>query len=629
MYSVCCKRQILVQDRVYFMGKIKTIYELTPLQEGMLYQNIQETEGDYFIQMRLKLNNKNEKIIKSAIQLLVKKHDVLRSAFIYNKVKKPVQVIIEDREAEFVVKRINDKCDIESIEKENIMRGFKLDSDRLFRVHYIQNPSGNDKLVISYPHIIMDGWSNSIIINDLNYFYNELLSGKDYNSLEQQIMSEKNNRGTFSDYLQLLKEQDFVKAKKYWSDLLEGVDSITEIAPIYVNVESDELVKKAMCELTKELEIKIGEKCARKGISKSVFFESAIAVLLSKIIRCEDVVFGKILSGRNYELRNINDIVGMFINTIPERIKINSETMVDSLLNEVNQQFFDSLENSYVGLSEIQKNHVLGSNLIKILYTYENYPESENEEDFFFEIEDFREQTDYSIGFIVAEDKCGIVVSVLFNPKMYTDEEINNILSRLNFVLSAMVENDVRVSDIEVVDQHEIEKIKGFGNSEENYSPKVIGDLLKEVVKQNSDKIAVIDKNTSLTFSEFNNKINSLAQHLCEYGVRKGEKIVVYSTRSIETLCSFFAITKLGACYVPVDNSIPVERLKVIINDCGAHLLLKMTDKVVIEKNRDVKEINILDSQLYCSTQIDVEKNNECHVDVRDDAYCIYTSGTS
>ncbi|MGO1370160.1 condensation domain-containing protein, partial [Senegalia sp. (in: firmicutes)] len=450
---------------------IQSIYALSPLQEGILFEKLKNCEdSSYFIQNSFKLKGKiNENYIRKSISLLSLKYDALRTAIVITKsTGKPWQVVLKNRKIEMQKENIqdvtiNERSNIlKTIKEEDIKRDFNLENDSLLRITFIEIAEDEHVILWSSHHILLDGWCNSILIGDFFRFYELMNQGIDYEKLEDKALIEKKEVGSYGNFIKWLQEQDHRKALNYWKNLLYGYNTVAGIIPI----ESEPMNSEGNCvihSMTLDRSKKVRDFAKKNNMTLNRIVETAWSILLQKYNVCEDVVFGKIVSGRNARVKNIENAIGLFINTVPVRVKSTKDNKVIDLLKDMDRQAFESQEYDYYALSEIQKQSSMEGQLFDTLFVFENYYVSDSGMDLSmnFEIveESGREETNYDIC-IGVDVKDTLTFDILYNTSKYSAHEIKFILEKLDYLLLEMVNNpEKNIGSLNMIDEIEKEKV--------------------------------------------------------------------------------------------------------------------------------------------------------------------------
>ncbi|MGG4403620.1 condensation domain-containing protein, partial [Paenibacillus amylolyticus] len=433
----------VIQEAVGGSSQVERIYGLTSLQKGMLYHSIAEPESTAYRNQNVFVGQgyADEHLVKEALKLLALRHEVLRTAIIHKEISMPHQVVIREREVEYARTDLTgaeasvQAERVEVIAHGQIQRGFDLAQDPLLRVHHVVLSQDRYQLIWNFHHMIMDGWCLSMVYGDFNRLYQALQQGALPAELTQQIMKDKQDHASYEDYIAWLEQQDQDQGLSYWSDVLAGYEEVAEIKPVYPPEASEQQVERLAITLTPEDRLRIKELTSAHQMTVSNVVETAWGVVLQAYSGQKDVVFGKVTSGRQSDVRGIEDIVGLFINTIPVRVASQEGMHVIELLKEMQQQGSESEQYAYCSLSEIQSQTKQKQHLIQVLYAFENYYVDEKKlTNFTYKITSSRDQPSYNLTLCAYESGEKIVCEMLYNPNVYASEDIVHMLARLEHV---------------------------------------------------------------------------------------------------------------------------------------------------------------------------------------------------
>ncbi|MEE1282416.1 MAG: amino acid adenylation domain-containing protein, partial [Acutalibacteraceae bacterium] len=618
---------------------IEKMYGLTPLQEGMLFHNLEDSEAtSYVLQDVFKVNiAMNSENVKKALQLLSKRYEVLRTTFIYENITNPKQAVYVERTPEFEEIEANENK-IAEIINSDLVRGFELDKDTMLRVKMIHIADNKNVIVWTMHHIITDGWCTNLLFGKFMEYYTKLENTSIFD-IEKEILQEKAEQGEYSEYIDWLERKNPDKAREYWSNLLSGYENDTEIKPMEKPETSDNQMNRISLKVTQGVTNKLLSFASENESTISTVLETACGIMLQKYIGGKDVVFGKVTSGRNADIKDIENIVGLFINTIPVRVNAEEDITVTQLLRNQQKQGVESTEYDYCSLAEIQSMTLQGSELIKVLYVFENYSsglnnkeESDNDSSDDIIAEGGREQTNYSIS--ISGHMAGdcLEIDVMYNPNEFCEKEIRLLMNRLNVICEQIAENpEQKVSNIGMITEPEKALIlDDFNATEKSYpSEKTVVEMFEEQVEKTPENTAVIFEGKSITYKELNERANVIAHKLRAVGVKPDDLVAIIAERSIEMIIGIYGIIKAGGAYVPIDPTYPKERVEYITKDCSTKAVLVYSsenDIDVSELQESVTVINLADESSYT----DGNAENPERVNTPNDLiYCIYTSGTT
>lgn len=613
-----------VQDTIRSQGgEIERIYPLTPMQEGMLYEKLMDEKSTrYVVQQTLRLSNVDVEKMYNAFQQLARKHDVLRTKICYRGVRKPRQVLLKERTLEFHYIEVSNELDYLHIKSQDVKRGFDLEEDTLIRMNIIKIKDHGYRLIMTNYHIILDGWCLPILREDLFY---------DYKAADKKNVSDSNkdfsNISHFSDYVNYLDEKEKEAGYQYWKKLLEGYETRADILPIgcdqVIEEESQSLEFCLSTELTKQAEAL----CTQYGSTLNTFVEACWSLLLQKYNSLNDVVFGKVVSGRNANITGIEQIVGLFINTIPVRVVTTDEQSFVDLLNLLQGQAIEANDYDDCSLAEIQNHSMLGRNLIGTLFFYEGYQTQDMSIDCELEVEfeDYREQISYDLG-LTAFRSDALHFRIIYNTKVYGREEITIIGDHLKRMMECVIAApQTKLQEITIITEAEEKKeLIEFNETEAEYPrEKTIIQLFEEQVAKTPDKIALVYKEEELTYADLNARANNLALKLRrDYKIQSDDFVAIIAERSLEMVVGLYAILKSGAAYVPIDPSYPKERIEFILQDCKPKAVLIGHGNIPISGDNVVDLCEVCDDEQYIE--------NLEHVNTPQSlVYLVYTSGTT
>ncbi|MEE1057308.1 MAG: amino acid adenylation domain-containing protein, partial [Acutalibacteraceae bacterium] len=622
-----------IEQRIH--ENISGVFSLTPLQEGMLFHKLLDSESNnYFEQNTVCFQGKfNIRAAIQAMNLVTYRHDALRANFVYENVNEPRQVIFKCRNPEVQIFNISKELDkmqaYRRICDEDKKRGFDLSKDPLIRTSWIKYDKDEVWLILSFHHIIMDGWCLSIIMGDFMKYFQALDRGKTLSELEREIETERDVCTSYADYLCYIEEQDKEIALQYWEKLLSDCENISDISPLMpVLGDNSSSSNECFMKFTSEENKKIIQFCRSCGITINTLIEAAIGILIQKLNRVNTVTYGKIVSGRDVNLKDISEIVGLFINCIPIKVQTLENQTVTQLVQSLLKQATESKKYEHCSLADIQSRTSLGQNLIKVILAFENYYVHENtaSEDSELEIKviSMPEKLNYDISFLAYIGENVASLKANFDTSKFSFSEVTRLLCMLHELVNDMVNHpDKKVSDLDTVTEEEKTLIlKKFNSTEVKYPrEKTVIELFEEQVEKNPEKIAVVFENQSLTYAELNAKANQLAYKLRDLGVKPDDFVAIFAERNINTIIGVCGILKSGAAYVPLDSSYPESRIKMILKDCQPKAIL--VDKFDI--NVDVPVIKLSDVEISKYSE-----DNPSKVNIYNNlAYCIYTSGTT
>ncbi|MBL7727243.1 MAG: amino acid adenylation domain-containing protein, partial [Dinghuibacter sp.] len=565
-------------------NKVEDVYRLSPLQEGLYYHWISGTDkATYCAQhsYRLHMPEVSLQNIEKSYELLVARHSVLRTGFMVVN-GELLQVVYRETEPVFVVEDVaatvppeTRELYVQDYKAKDKARGFDAGQHSLMRLSVLYLGDGNYEFIWCNHHILMDGWCGSILVNE---FYQLLVA---VNTGRPALLPEV---VPYSSYIKWLNGVNRASGIAYWQQYLtdyaeKAVLPFKQIAePGKGYMACEELV-----EIMGEHLEALKNICARYNITESVFVQSAWGYLLSKYNNTCDVVFGTVVSGRPAEIAGVENMVGLFINTIPARVNYNGDMRVAELFRAQQEASVASLPHHYISLSDIQSKSQLGKELFSHIYVFENYAVNELDEQAEQAIAATGSkgkialvsgqstiETHYDFDILAAPLANGMHIALRYNGHVYRQEDIRQMKNHLeNVLLSFIAEPEMQLKEVSCITAEETEQLKQFNNTAIAYPENQnILTLFAEQVNTLPNQVAVVVENERLTFKELNDESGRLAQYLHNvYGVVKNDLVAIQLHRSRELPVAIMGILKAGAAYIPLDMHYPEERVRYIKED--------------------------------------------------------------
>lgn len=602
------------------------------MQLGMLYHRVLAEEStEYFLQQSFILRGElGLNLLEESLALISKKYDVLRTVILYKKVAEPKQVVLKERRIEFSqldvseLPRSEKEHAVEAIKKDNLSRGFDLEKDSLLRLTAVKLTDKETNLIWSAHHIILDGWCFPLIFKDFMANYVSLEKGKSTEELLRQISQEKADIGTYQDYVFWLENQNQSEGLAYWRELLNDYNEIAGIAPLGPPINNHNEVANQRMSLSSIDSQALKQLAKTQHVTLSTIIETAWGLILQHYNQQKEVVFGKVVSGRNANIPRIDEIVGLFINTIPVRHQQQPSQSIVDLLKTHQKQAIASSSYDFCSLADIQQMSAIKGELFETLFIYENYYIDEavyqGIEGIEIEAESEREQTNYPLT-LKAFETGVIQFDLMYDPRIYGKNEINLIADRLILVLQQVATNPEKLVDslVYITDEESLKITHEFNQPLVERPVTSFVELFERQVAEHSAEIALVFEGEQLSYEQFNQQANQVANALQQRGIGAGMFVPLLMTRSVEMLVSMIGVIKAGAAYVPIDPDFPDERIEFILKDC--HSRVALTNG---QKRRSTVEFLTVAELLIGST----DNPNVKHLETNP-IYCIYTSGTT
>ncbi len=615
-----------------YKDNIADIYPLSPMQQGMLFHKLYAPEsGIYFEQIHFCLNGQlNIEAFCDAWQYLIDRHTILRTAFLHE----------TDNPLQLVYKKVNFSCQtfdwrefsetqrneqLQKLLKAERSQGFEINHAPLMRVQVILETDCRSRLVWHHHHLLMDGWCLPILFTELFAAYSSFDMGQN-----PSLPSVR----PYKAYINWLVEQDQEKAKVYWQEQLEGFLSPTPL-PIMQCNDGQSQYQELTLTLEPQLSQELKKFSRQYRLTLNTLVQGAWAALLSRYSGENDVVFGVTISGRQVPVTCIDRMLGLFINTLPLRVKIENSDIL-SVLQIIQQQQQQNNQYAYAALADIQDWSAVpnGLSLFDTIVVFENYPVDEKLRDKqsagSLQITDLQaiEYTNYPITLVVIPGQ-EIHFKLTYDSNRFQNESIDKMLAHLSILLNGMVAKpDYTWHQLHLLTGTEQEQLMLWNQRLTNYPDDLtIVDLYQAQVEKTPDNIAVVLENQQMSYRELNMKANQLAHYLISLGVEAETLVCLCVERSLEMVIGLLGILKAGGAYVPLDPDYPLSRLQLMLEDSFAPVLLS--------QNHLMERLPVSTAKVVCLDsdwqQIEVYSGeNPPRQSGRDNlVYVIYTSGST
>ncbi|MBA4602106.1 non-ribosomal peptide synthetase [Thermoactinomyces mirandus] len=611
--------------------RIQDIYSLSSLQKGILFHAIQ-TRIQYFEQFYIDLDGAVDfAAFKQSLEKLVQKHDVLRTVFMFQNLAQPVQVVLKKVEVPILYEDLSSLSEtkqqafLQKFKREDRKKGFPALHEPLLRFALFKLADDRFHFVWSFHHILFDGWCISLLLEDWLSMYQALLQGT---SMQLERVT------PYREYIRWLEEQDHEEAKAFWKDYLRGYEQTASVLNRGIRKKTDYELEKKETDfiLPQKLTERLTSLAQQYHVTPSTFFQTIWGILLQKYNDTDDVVFGTVVSGRPSELPQVEKMVGLFINTVPIRIRSKEYDTFATLLQRVQHEILEAEKVHYASLAEIQSGTPLFNKLFDHIMAFENYPLDLNrfknrKEEPGFSISglDAFEQDSYGVGLIVYPGDEWLV-KLKYDTEIYTEYQMKQVIDHLQTLMEQILANpETPVHQLEIIPHEEKQRLLvDFNCTKADYARNVaIHQLFEKQVEKTPQNIALVYKEKEWTYKELNTRANQLARILRNNKIDREQIVGIMMKRSPEFIISILAILKAGGAYLPIDPEYPAKRIQYMLDDSQVKLLLVQPGLQVPANYRE--NVLIVNESLLQGDPSNLPVVNQ----PTDLAYLIYTSGST
>ncbi|WP_433337020.1 amino acid adenylation domain-containing protein [Spirillospora sp. CA-294931] len=546
-------------------GDLEDILPLSPLQQGFFFHALFDSGGNdvYTAQIVLDLQGPlDTTALREAAATLLRRHSNLRAAFWHEGLSKPVQVIPRKVQLPWE-ERDATEAEAGAIVERERARGFDLTSPPLLRFVLIRLGDERFRLVLTNHHILLDGWSTPILATELFLLY--VQGGHDAGF--PRVTPYKN-------YLAWLAGQDHAAARDAWRRALSGLEGPSLVAPRAAD-RPPVPPERAITDLDERLTGKLTRAARRHGVTVGTALQGAWGLVLGRMLGTGDVVFGATVSGRPAELPGVEQMIGLFINTLPVRVRCRPGETLGAIMERLQDEQAELLPHHHLGLTEIHKLAGAGR-LFDTMTVLENYPFDPASMDgplngVRITGADAHDATHFPLSFVaVPGDRLSLRLH--FRPDVYERDVAEALLERVRRFLEAFAEDSGQLAGAvrlggEPASPETVEVPSG-----------TLPDLFEARAARTPGEIALVCGEETLTYAELNARANRLAHDLIARGIGPEDRVALVLPRTPEIVVAILGVLKAGAAYVPIDPEYPADRVASMLDDSRLAAVLREGD---------------------------------------------------
>ncbi len=545
------------------------ILPLCPMQEGMLFHSLLDPDsGVDFEQLLYRLDGDLDvPAFTAAWQTVTDRHSALRVRLMWHGVERPLQLVergvrvpvtVLDWSAESAEEQA---AKLESWLTEDRAAGFTLSKAPLLRIALIRTAPRAHRMVFSFHHVLLDGWSVRLVLREVMACYRAALHG------EPAALDPAPDYGAF---IRWLGTQDAEQARSHWQAELGTLTSPTQVVGERRTGESGFLSDGFT--LDAEATRQLREVARGQRITLNTLVLGAWGLLLARYSGDADVVFGATASTRPADVDRVEDMVGLLINTLPMTVRVRPGERVGDWLRAVQDTQLRSRQFDYTPLVEAQACSGVpqGTSLFDSLLVFENYPAAQPGDQLADGLEmtpeGAVERNGYPLSVVVAARDL-LHVEITYDRACFDRERIERMAGHLRTLVTGLAADPgALVSEVPILPPHEWHSIVHGRNDTAAPYPHdaCIHQLFEKWAADQPDAPALHDLDgTTVTYGELNARANRLAHHLRALGAGPERCVGVCATASAEAITGILGILKSGAAYVPLDPTHPAQRLGV------------------------------------------------------------------
>ncbi|MEQ1511935.1 MAG: amino acid adenylation domain-containing protein [Lysobacteraceae bacterium] len=629
---------------------LRDVYPCTLMQQGLLMFSDGGAQKDlYLSQMQFMLARVDAGRLRRSWQGLVDRHDILRTAFVDVGQAQLMQLVVSDAPVSWREEDLRadghgelSQAALTRLKREEMAQGFELTQAPLMRLMLVRLADDRDCLVWTHHHALIDGWSAAVLIR-------QLFQGYAANGQAEDTPAEPSYRR----YIAWQSTRDPAAAEAYWRGYFRGLDvSVSAQMPLERRVEAQghRQVRyeqgSTELELSAEVTARLTRLAQAEGVSLSTLMLVAWGLLLGKYIGEEEVLFGYTTSGRSAPVDGIESMVGLFINSLPVRVRAEGSQTIGSLLRAVQSQLLDNEDHGLLSLPEIQRlsGAKPGQALFDTLVVVENYPRdwsllaSGGEDGLNVRSISGASQTSFGLNLIAYPGE-QLMLELAYQRLQFDDTATAALLQRLSHLLCAMANGATQtIAGLSMLSAEEQARAIQDWNATALVYPRerTLPEVFGGVAQAHQDAVALVFGEERWTYRELSQRARGIARWLRAHGVRSGDHLALSMDKGPWLIASMLGIMEAGAAYVPVAVDCPADRRAFIVSDArivwtlterahraqvsaGADACLEIEDSFDAIEGAESADVDAIGEGVATANESQAMRT----------AYIIYTSGTT
>src|SRR5580692_7297912 len=556
-------------------GGLAEVWPLPPLQEGLLFHALYDSDAPdvYTVQHFFDLKGPVDAArLRAAGQALLERHVNLRAGFTQVNSGQAVQVIPAEvvlpwRETD-LSGQPDPQATAEALALRERERRFDLAAPPLLRFVLARLGAGRWRLVITSHHLLMDGWSMPVLGRELLALYRV---GGDGGTLPPVT--------PYREYLAWLARQDTGAAAAAWAQALAGLEDPTLLAPGTNRAQLTVRPQKLDTELPGELTAALERHARGRAVTVNTVLQAAWGMVIGGLSGRDDVVFGAVVAGRPPELPGVETTLGLFINTVPVRVRLDPEVTAGQLWALVQDQQSALLAYHYLGLAQIQRAAGPGA-VFDSLVVYENYPRDPpglagavaGQDPVRVTGAGGHSAAHYPLTLTVMP---GTRLRLRYRPDLFSADAVGLIAGRLVRVLEQVAADPgVRAHQVSLLSDAERAELTARNATAVSVPDDTVAELFAARARRVPDAVAVVDGDAVVSYRFLAGAAARLGSRLAQVGAGPESVVAVMVPRSVGMVTAVLGVLWAGAAYLPLEPGYPAERIGFMLADAGAVALV-------------------------------------------------------
>ncbi|HEY3919585.1 MAG TPA: amino acid adenylation domain-containing protein [Stellaceae bacterium] len=549
---------------------LEDLYPLSPMQRAMLIHAVQQPDSRaYFEQFSYRLEGEfDATAFRAAWDELFRRHSILRTGFLHQ-FGAPFQAVLARLEPEIATLDLTgrDRAAQERAVAEYRLadrrRGFDVSDAPLMRFQILRLAETRHEIVWSMHHLLLDGWSTALLNSDFQSLYDAFRSRRDP-ALPPAI--------PYARYIEWLLERDTRASLAYWKDYLDGAPQPTTL-PRDRMASAGYTLATFRTSLDRDTASQLEALASSAEVTLSTIFRAGWALSLAQQLDLDDVVFGTVVSGRPASLSDAEQMIGLFINAVPVRARLERQSTVLDLLHRLRDDAVASEPHHYCALAEVQAQ--APQLQIDHLLVFENYPVAATlgraNGALAVERVERHEQTNYDFTLVITPGD-RVAFEALYNAQAFSEAAISGLLAHFTSAVSRLCgPASRRLGELEVIGSAErLRLLRAFGSRPGRTVAAIsLWDGFRRQAARREEAVALRFAGGAVSYGALAGRAVGVARALGALGIRTDDAVGILADRSVELIAGLVGITAAGGGYVGLETGSPAARLQALARSCG------------------------------------------------------------
>jgi amino acid adenylation domain-containing protein/non-ribosomal peptide synthase protein (TIGR01720 family) len=606
------------------IAELEDLYPLSPMQQGMLFHGLLEPrDGSYINQLAVDVERLDPSRLRAAWEAALRRSEILRSGFLVHG-EAPLQWVTARAEMPWIERDLRESADIggalEALAFEQMAQGFDLARPPLMRLLLVRTGEQRHHLIWTHHHLLLDGWSAAQLMAEV--------------LLRYEGRPPMQAPARYRDYIAWLGARDPRAGERYWRAVMGTMDAPTRLLSALRPPDRPGVGKARHCsELDAPATLRLQQAARRERVTFNTLVQAAWALLLGRHTGQRTVVFGATAATRPAELPGAEQMLGLFINTLPVVASLRPGQRVGAWLRELQASQVAAREHEHTPLHEIQAwAGGAGQGLFDTLLVFENYPVDQVLREaapggLVFGPVRTQADTSYPLSLLIHQGDT-LQLEWLYAQDLCDASMIERLASQLHTLLLALAEdNDRPLAQLPLIDPAALAGLARFEQGDfAARSCEPVHRLVERQARAHPEAPALVVGERQLSHAALNRLANQWAHRLIRLGIGPEDRVAIAVDRSVETVVGLLAVLKAGAAYVPLDPSFPSDRLAYMVEDSGVAWVL--TRDALAARIPARAGVSLLS---FDACDVSAESQADPVVPIHGDhlAYVLYTSGST